>query len=56
LQRVEPRAPFGQEARFCFDEATGAPSNSRVVYEGGIVEVVAVTDIRTDVADADLQP
>lgn len=56
LQRVEPRAPFGQEARFCFDEATGALSNSRVVYEGGIVEVVAVTDIRTDVADADLQP
>jgi hypothetical protein len=56
LQRVEPRAPFGQEARFCFDEATGAPGNSRVVYEGGIVEVVAVTDIRTDVADADLQP
>ena len=24
--RVEPRAPFGREARFCFDEATGAPT------------------------------
>ena len=44
--RVEPRAPFGREARFCFDEATGAPTNSRVAYEGGIVEVVAVTDLR----------
>jgi hypothetical protein len=55
-QRVEPRAPFGQEARFCFDPATGAPANSRVAYEGGIVEVVVVTDIRTDVTDADLEP
>ena len=24
-RRVEPRAPFGREARFCFDAATGAP-------------------------------
>ena len=32
------------------------PSNSRVRYEGGIVEVVAVTDIEAEVADADLRP
>ena len=32
---VEPRAPFGDEARFCFDEATGAPTDSRVRYAGG---------------------
>jgi hypothetical protein len=55
-RRVEPRAPFGQEARFCFDAATGAPTNSRVAYEGGIVEVVAVTDVRADVTDTDLEP
>jgi len=54
--RVEPRAPFGREARFCFDEATGAPTNSRVAYEGGIVEVVAVTDLRSQVDDEDLEP
>jgi hypothetical protein len=56
LLQVEPRAPFGQEARFCFDGATGAPLNSRVAYDGGIVEVVAVTDLRAEVTDADLQP
>jgi hypothetical protein len=54
--RVEPRAPFGREAHFCFDPATGAPTNSRVSYEGGIVEVIAVTDLQGDVADDDLQP
>jgi hypothetical protein len=55
-RRIEPRAPFGREARFCFDAATGAPANSRVEYEGGIVEVVVVTDLRSDVTDADLRP
>jgi hypothetical protein len=55
-RRIEPRARFGREARFCFDRATGAPSNSRVVYAGGIVEVVAVTAIKGAVTDADLTP
>jgi hypothetical protein len=55
-RRVEPRAPFGREARFCFDAATGAPTNSRVAYEGGIVEVIAVSDLRGEVTDADLEP
>jgi len=54
--RVEPRAPFGIRARFCFDGATGAPSARRVEYEGGIVEELDVTDIRADVLDADLVP
>jgi hypothetical protein len=54
--RVEPRAPFGREARFCFDGATGAPTNSRVAYEGGIVEVVVVTELRGEVDDEDLEP
>ncbi len=54
--RAEPRAPFGIRARFCFDASTGAPSASRVEYNGGIVEVFAATEIRTDVGDADLEP
>jgi hypothetical protein len=56
LLRVEPRAPFGREAQFCFDAATGAPTNSRVAYEGGIVEVIAVTELRGEVTDAELEP
>ncbi len=55
-QRVEPRAPFGVEARFCFDAETGAPIDSRVRYAGGIVEVVAVSRVTDAVRDADLQP
>ena len=54
--RVEPRAPFGVAARFCFDEATGAPIDSRVRYSGGIVEVVAVVGLTGDVRDEDLEP
>jgi hypothetical protein len=54
--RSDPRAPFGIEARFCFDPGTGAPTDSRVRYEGGIVEVVAVTEIRPAVTDDDLRP
>ena len=46
---VEPRASFGQDARFCFDDETGAPTNSRVEYSGGIVEVLAVTAVTDDV-------
>ena len=54
--RNEPRAPFGIEASFCFDDATGAPTDSQVRYAGGIVEVIAVTSITGTVDDADLQP
>lgn len=56
LRRVDPRAPFGVEASFCFDAATGAPARSSVRHEGGIVEVVVVTEIRTEVRDIDLVP
>ncbi len=56
LVRVEPRAPFGIAASFCFDARTGAVRSSRVRHEGGIVEVLVVTSIRTVVTDRDLQP
>jgi len=55
-QRADPRATFGVDAVLCFDPDTGAPADSRVAYAGGIVEVVAVTSIRPDVTDADLEP
>lgn len=54
--RTEPRAPFGVEASFCFDADTGAPVRTRVIYAGGIVETVVVTDVRAEVTDADLEP
>lgn len=56
LRRPDPRAPFGIDASFCFDPATGAPAGSRVRHEGGVEEIVVVTDVRTDVTDADLEP
>lgn len=56
LVRIDPRAPFGVEASFCFDEETGAPAGSRVRHAEGVEEIVVVTDIRTDVTDADLEP
>jgi hypothetical protein len=54
--RVEPRAPFGVEARFCFDAETGAPTTHRVRHPGGVVEVLAVTEVRPAVTDAELEP
>ncbi len=56
LLRIEPRAPFGVRASFCFDATTGAVSSSTVRHEGGITEAVVVSSIRTAVTAADLQP
>jgi hypothetical protein len=54
--RSEPRALFGIEARFCFDAETGAPTAHRVRHPRGVVEVLAVTEVRSTVRDADLEP
>lgn len=56
LARVDPRAPFGVAASFCFDAATGAPSSRRVRHAGGITEVLLVTAIDSDVPEAALDP
>jgi hypothetical protein len=56
LLRVDPRAPFGVSASFCFDAETGAPASRRVEHEGGIVEVLTVTAITATVTDRDLEP
>jgi len=55
-RRSEPRAPFGLEASFCFDAATGAPTDSEVRYAGGIVEVVTTTRLTSEVSADDLVP
>ncbi|MGQ0432080.1 MAG: hypothetical protein ACT452_06710 [Microthrixaceae bacterium] len=55
-ERVDPRAPFGQRATFCFDDATGAVVSSTVHHEGGVVEVLSVSTVRRRVSDADLEP
>lgn len=55
-RRVDPRAPFGLEATFCFDDATGAPTRRRVRYEGGVEERLVVTSVDPNVSDEDLEP
>jgi hypothetical protein len=55
-ERIEPRAPFGISASFCFDADTGATVQRRVTYEGGITEALVVTEVRSEVTDADLRP
>lgn len=55
-RRIDPRAPFGVRASFCFDGGSGAVRASRVHHEGGTVEVVVMAAIRTEVTDADLTP
>jgi hypothetical protein len=49
---IEP-APYGDEARMCFDDASGAMVRLRLERDG-VVDEVVVTSIRTTVTDADL--
>jgi hypothetical protein len=53
-QRELPLAPYGETARFCFDERTGATRLIEVDHGDGITEVTTAREIRTDVRDADL--
>jgi hypothetical protein len=45
--------PYGQNARFCFDEVSGAPSLQLIERLEGTDEVTLVS-VRTDVSDADI--
>jgi hypothetical protein len=47
-------APYGTDARVCFDEATGAPRLSQRRFENGIVEIERAETIVSTVTDADL--
>jgi len=47
--------PYGDQAVFCFDEATGAPSRVEI-HRPEAVDLVEATEIRTEVTPADLRP
>ena len=53
LTRAIQAPPYGQRARFCFDEASGAPSLQRIERDEG-TDVVTLVSVRTDVTDEDL--
>jgi hypothetical protein len=53
--RYDPRPPYGEAARLCFDRATGALARVRVENTGVIDETIA-TEIRSAVTDAELEP
>jgi hypothetical protein len=52
LTQVYPSPPYGTEARFCFDEETGAMITNRIVRDEG-TEVLTAVEVRADVTDAD---
>jgi hypothetical protein len=47
-------APYGTDARLCFDEATGAPRLSERRFDNGVIETDRADTILTTVSDADL--
>jgi hypothetical protein len=49
-----PAPPWGTQALFCFDRATGAPSLTVIDY-GTVTERTVAAAIRSTVTDADLQ-
>jgi len=53
--RYDPRPPYGEAARLCFDSETGALERIRVRNTGVVDETVA-TELRPTVVDADLVP
>lgn len=50
-----PAPPYGTEARFCFDDETGAITYVRVVRDEA-TDVTEATDVRAEVRDEDLEP
>ena len=54
LRRQVLTPTYGEQAGFCFDEATGAPLRTDVVREG-VTDTVVTDDIRTEVTAEDLR-
>jgi hypothetical protein len=52
-RRTETDASFGQRARLCFDEPTGAIRRLEVHHDGGATDVMLATRITSQVSDAD---
>src|SRR5438874_2050206 len=55
LVAVLPSPPYGRDARFCFDRATGAPTAVEVHRDEGS-DVERALEVRAQVTDADLTP
>lgn len=54
LTRLLPSAPYGDEARFCFDDESGAVTLVRIQRPEG-TDVTEAVDIRTDLTEADFR-
>jgi len=54
LARFELEPPYGTFARFCFDEATGAVTETEIRREEG-TDFVEAVQVRAQVSDADFQ-
>ena len=48
-------APYGTDARLCFDERTGAVRRVDRRFDNGIIETEEASRITTDVRDADFE-
>ncbi len=55
LDRPIVSPPYGERARFCFDDDTGAPIFLRVERVEA-TDVTEATDVRAEVTDGDLEP
>jgi hypothetical protein len=55
LVEAYPSPPYGEEATFCFDPATGAPTRLEVVRPEA-TDVTEAVEIRATVTGADLDP
>lgn len=53
LTREYPSPPYGNLARFCFDDATGAITYSEIRRDEA-VDIVEMSEVRDEVSDADL--
>lgn len=54
LTRLLPSAPYGDEARFCFDDASGALTLVRIERAEG-TDLTEAVEVRTDVRDEDFR-
>jgi hypothetical protein len=54
LVRDLPYAPYGEHARYCFDERTGAMTLARIERPEA-TDVTEAVDVRAEVTDADLE-
>ncbi len=54
--RAVAAPPYGEWARFCFDDRTGAIVRTELHRAGEVVDLTVATEVRSTVTDADLTP